>query len=155
MAAERLDLADRLPSSVLFACSMNSVRSPMAEALMKRLFGFRAYVQSAGVHQGKLDPFAVSVMEEEGIDMSSHKPTTFEDLFDTSFDLIITLSPEAHHHALEMAHTMDIDVEYWPTPDPTVTMGSRDQMMDAYRMVRDRLSARIKQRFDWKPATSV
>ena len=141
----------KLPSAVLFACSMNAVRSPMAEVLMKRLFGFQVYVQSAGVHHGELDPFAVAVLEEEGIDMSGHVPRTIEELHDGSFDLIVTLAPEAHHHALEMAHTMDVDVEYWPTPDPTTGMGTRDQRLEDYRRVRDRLTQRIKQRFGWQP----
>ncbi|MCB1471887.1 MAG: low molecular weight phosphatase family protein [Rhodobiaceae bacterium] len=146
---------DRLPSSVLFACSMNAVRSPMAEGIMKMLFPFKVYVQSAGVHEGQTDGFAAAVMEEIGADISRHVPTTFEDLHDTSFDLIITLAPEAHHHALELAHTMDIDVEYWPTQDPTSEMGTREQRLAAYRRVRDQLTARIRQRFGWKPPASV
>ena len=118
---------------------------------MKKLFSFQVYVQSAGVHTGELDPFAVAVMEEVGVDIQNHQPKTFDDLFDTSFDLVVTLAPEAHHHALEMASTMDMDVEYWPTADPTMTMGSRDQRLDAYRRMRDQLTARIKQRFNWTP----
>lgn len=128
---------EKLPSSVLFACSMNSVRSPMAEGIMKVLFPFKVYAQSAGVHEGETDGFAVAVMEEIGADISGHQPKTFEELHDTSFDLIVSLSPEAHHHALELAHTMDIDVEYWPTQDPTLESGTRDQRLLAYRRVRD------------------
>jgi protein-tyrosine-phosphatase len=146
---------DRLPSSVLFACSMNSVRSPMAEGLMKMLFPFKVYAQSAGVHEGETDAFAAAVMEEIGADISGHLPKTFEDLHDTSFDLIVTLAPEAHHHALELASTMDIDVEYWPTQDPTTEMGTRDQRLAAYRRVRDQLAARIRQRFGWQPPAST
>ena len=146
---------DRLPSSVLFACSMNSVRSPMAEGIMKQLFPYKVYTQSAGVHEGELDAFAVAVMEEAGADISAHVPKTFEEIHDTGFDLIVSLSPEAHHHALELAHTMDIDVEYWPTQDPTMEMGTRDQRLAAYRRVRDQLTARIKQRFGWEPPAST
>ena len=144
-----------MPSSVLFACSMNSVRSPMAEGIMKQLFPFKVYTQSAGVHEGELDGFAVAVMEESGADISGHVPKTFEEIHDTSFDLIVSLSPEAHHHALELAHTMDIDVEYWPTQDPTMEMGTREQRLAAYRRVRDQLTARIKQRFGWEPPAST
>ena len=134
--------ADKLPSSVLFACSMNSVRSPMAEGIMKQLFPFRVYTQSAGVHEGELDGFAVAVMEEAGADISGHVPKTFEEIHDTSFDLIVSLSPEAHHHALELAHTMDIDVEYWPTQDPTMEMGTRDQRLASQRFGRDHAQSR-------------
>jgi protein-tyrosine-phosphatase len=137
------------PSSVLFACSMNAVRSPMAEALAKHLFPRQIYVQSAGVRHGELDPFTVKVMEEIGIDLSRHKPHTFEDIEDSNFDLVITLAPEAHHKALDMTRTMAMDVEYWPTPDPQLASGSRDQILESYRQVRDGLMKRIKDRLGW------
>lgn len=139
------------PSSVLFVCGLNSVRSPMAEALARRLFGKQIYIQSAGVRKGELDPFSVKVMEEEGLDISRHRPRTIEDIEDTNFDLIVTLAPEAHHKALEMTRTMAMDVEYWPTPDPQIATGSREQILEVYRSVRDGLSRRIKARLDWKP----
>ena len=100
--------------------------------------------------KGELDPFAVAVMDEIGIDIAKHKPMTFEELEDwegLNFDLIVTLSPEAHHKALELTRTLAADVEYWPTPDPTVVEGSREQRLDAYREVRDELTARIRERF--------
>jgi len=83
-------------------------------------------------------------MEEIGIDITRHKPRTFEDLEDSNFDVIVTLSPEAHHRALEFTRAMAVEVIYWPTPDPTATQGSRETMLNAYRDVRDRLAARIK-----------
>jgi protein-tyrosine-phosphatase len=137
------------PQAVLFACGMNSVRSPMAAGLFKHFFG-RTYVNSAGVRKGDLDPFAVAAMEELGLDIGKHKPITLEELEDwegLNFDLIVTLSPEAHHRALELTRSIAADVEYWPTPDPTVSEGSREQRMDAYRAVRDQLQQRIKARF--------
>jgi protein-tyrosine-phosphatase len=138
------------PHAVLFACGMNAVRSPMAAALFKQLFGQAVYVGSAGVQKGELDPFVVAVMDEIGIDISRHKPTTFEELEELeglSFDLIVTLSPPAHHKALELTHTIAADIEYWPTVDPTGIEGSREQKLDAYREVRDQLMARIRERF--------
>ncbi len=138
------------PHAVLFACGMNAVRSPMAAALFKQMFGQVAYVGSAGVQKGELDPFVVAVMDEIGVDISRHKPTTFEELEEVeglSFDLIVTLSPPAHHKALELTRTIAADVEYWPTVDPTGIEGSREQRLDAYREVRDQLMARIRQRF--------
>jgi protein-tyrosine-phosphatase len=136
-----------LPGAVLFACSRNAVRSPMAAAILRHLAGRRIYVESAGVRPGETDPFAVAVMDEIGIDLSGHRPTAVSDLHDTSFDLIVTLSPEAHHKSLELAGTFAIDVEYWPTLDPTMTSGNREQILSAYRGVRDSLFRRIKQRF--------
>ncbi len=138
------------PHAVLFACGMNAVRSPMAAGLFKQMFGTAVYVGSAGVQKGELDPFVVAVMDEVGIDVSRHKPTTFEELEELeglSFDLIVTLSPPAHHKALELTHTIAADVEYWPTVDPTGIEGSREQRLDAYREVRDQLTARIRERF--------
>ena len=139
------------PQAVLFACGLNSVRSPMAAGLFRELFGKTIYVSSAGVqHGGELDPFAVAAMAEVGIDISRHKPHTFEDLDELeglNFDLIVTLSPQAHHRALELTRTSAATVEYWPTHDPTAIEGSREQRLGAYREVRDELMARIRERF--------
>lgn len=138
------------PHAVLFACGLNAVRSPMAAGLFKHMFGNSIYVGSAGVQKGELDPFVVAVMEEIGVDISRHKPTTFEELEEIeglSFDLIVTLSPPAHHKALELTRTVAADVEYWPTVDPTGIEGSREQRLDAYREVRDQLVAHIQERF--------
>src|SRR6516164_9950062 len=140
----------RNPQSVLFACAMNSIRSPMAESLLHRMFPHALYVKAAGVKKGEIDPFAVAVMAELGQDISTHKPITFEELEDwegLNFDLIVTLSPEAHHKALELTRTLAADVEYWPTADPTAIEGSREQRMNAYREVRDQLLKRIRERF--------
>jgi protein-tyrosine-phosphatase len=137
------------PQAVLIACGLNSVRSPMAAGLFKHFFG-RTYVGSAGVRKGELDPFAIAAMEELGLDIAKHKPMTFEELEEwegLNFDLIVTLSPEAHHRALELTRSIAADVEYWPTPDPTPTEGTREQRMDAYRALRDQLQKRIKARF--------
>ena len=138
------------PQAVLFACGLNSVRSPMAAALLRQALGTSLYVGSAGVRKGDLDPFAAAVMDELGIDIKAHRPMTFEELEDLeglNFDLIVTLSPEAHHKALELTRTLALDVEYWPTADPTAIEGSREQRMNAYRDVRDQLLQRIRTRF--------
>ena len=138
------------PQSVLFACGLNSIRSPMAMALAQWLYGKNIYVGSAGVNKGELDPFATAVMEEIGLDLTKHKPHTFEELEDwegLNFDLIVTLSPEAHHGALELTRTLAVEVEYWPTSDPTAIEGTREQRLDAYRAVRDQLMQRIRARF--------
>jgi protein-tyrosine-phosphatase len=138
------------PQAVLFACGMNAVRSPMAAGLLQQLFGKSIYVASAGVQKGELDPFAVAAMEEIGIDIARHKPVTFEDVEDLeglNFDLIVTLSPPAHHKALELTRIHAAEVEYWPTLDPTGIESSREQRLDAYRSVRDELLARIRERF--------
>ena len=153
MAGGRHDL----PGSVLFACTMNAVRSPMAAAILRHLAGRRTYVESAGVRAGEPDPFVSAVMNEIGIDVSRHDPRTIVELGDTSFDVIVTLSPEAHHQALELTRTMAVDVEYWPTFDASlmVGQGSREQILDSYRAVRDRLFQRIKDRFGMTGGPSV
>jgi protein-tyrosine-phosphatase len=133
--------------AVLFACTMNAVRSPMAAAMLRHLLGRMLYVESAGVKAGALDPLAVEVMDEIGIEIGAHKPRRFEDLEDGSFDLVITLSPEAQHKAVELTRTAATIVEYWPTLDPTSVEGSREQRLAAYRHVRDGLIARIRGRF--------
>jgi len=140
----------RTPQAVLFACGQNSIRSVMAASLLQQMFPQALYVKSAGVKKGELDPFVVAVMAELGQDVSKHKPTTFEELDDwegLNFDLIITLSPEAHHKALDLTRTNAADVEYWPTQDPSGIEGNREQKLAAYREVLDGLSMRIRKRF--------
>lgn len=149
-AAVAPDAAAKRPQAVLFACGLNALRSPMAEAMMQHLFGRTIFVRSAGVRIGDLDPFAVAVMEEIGLDIAKHRPATFEDLDEwegLNFDLIVTLSPEAHHKALDLTRLIAADVEYWPTHDPSTLGGSREQRLLAYREVRDVLMQRIRGRF--------
>ena len=143
---------EELPDAVLFSCSMNAIRSPMAAALMKHLFGTHVYVESCGVKAGVLDPLAVEVMEEIGIDLAHLHPKSFETLADTSFDLIITLSPQARHKALELTRTMAVEVEYWKVPDPSAYDGSREQRLQAYRQARDTILRFLKERFAARPA---
>ena len=129
----------------------------MAAAILKHLAGRRIYVASAGVRAGEPDPFVAAVMDEIGIDMTAHRPHTLRDLHDTSFDLIVSLSPEAHHQALELTRTMAVDVEYWPTLDASLMLGqgSREQTLDSYRAVREALFMRIKRRFTLDGGPSV
>jgi len=142
-----------LPEAVLFACTYNSVRSPMGEALLKHLLGHRVYVDSVGVRVREIDAFVVEVMDEIGIDLSKHRSKSFENLEDTSYDLIISLSPEAQHQAVELTRTMACEVEFWNTFDPSIIEGSRETQLQAYRDVRDQLKRRIEERFtlDLKP----
>ncbi len=135
------------PAAVLFACTMNSVRSPMAESILKHLHGHHVYVDSVGVRIGELDGFAVAAMDEIGIDLARHRPKTFDDLEDSSFDLVVSLSPEAQHKAVEMTRVMACEVEFWNTFDPSMIEGNREARLDAYRQVRDQLMERIKARF--------
>ncbi len=137
-----------LPGSVLFACTMNQIRSPIAEALLKYLHGSRIFVQSAGVRAGgSVDPFAVMVMDELGIDLERHRTRDFDALDDDYFDLVISLSPEAQHRAVELTRNNACDLEFWHMPDPSLVEGSREQRLDAYRDLRDLLLRRIRQRF--------
>lgn len=136
----------KTPRSVLFMCGMNSIRSPMAEALAKTVLPVGTYVASAGVRPGERDPFVDVVLDEIGLTVGRHQPHTLDELEDDYFDLIVTLAPEAHHAALELTRSMAIDVVYWPTPDPTVATGTREQIVSAYREVRNHLSMLIKHR---------
>lgn len=137
-----------LPHSVLFVCGMNSIRSPMAEFMTKKHFGSKIFAQSAGVNAGTEDGFMQQVMSEIGIEMKTHQPITLEELDDCFYDLIITLSPEAHHRSLDWSSAQAVDVEYWPTMDPSTVAGSRQQVVDAYRSTRDSLEKRIQSRFN-------
>jgi len=146
----------RLPDAVLFCCNFNQVRSPMAEALMKHLIGTRIFVDSCGLKRAafdpdvddmEVDPLAAEVMKELGVDVTRHRCKTFGELEDDSFDLVVSLTPEAQHRAVELARGRSADIEYWPTLDPTLTEGSREHRLEAYRQVRDGLADRIIRRF--------
>ena len=139
-----------IKKKILFVCTGNSIRSQMAEGLLRALGSGPWDVRSAGVIQSYVHPLAIRVMEEIGIDIHSHGPMTFEELEDLeglNFDLIVTLSPEAHHKALDLTRTLAAEVEYWPTPDPTAVEGNREQRLNAYRAVRDLLVQKIRERF--------
>ncbi len=136
------------PQAILFVCTENAIRSPMAAALYSKIYKNESYVQSAGIRAGETNLFMPVVMKEVGIDLENHAPQTLNDLQDSLFDVIITLSPEGHHQAMELTRTMAVDVEYWPTMDPTLVDGNRDQRLDAYRACRDTLKNKIKSRFD-------
>jgi protein-tyrosine-phosphatase len=144
-----------MPASLLFACSENSVRSPMAEALAKRLYGQASYIDSVGVRASAVDGLAAAALDELGIDVHRHHAKTFDDVDPSSFDLIVTLSPEAHHQALEFTRGTAAEVEYWPVMDPSVVEGSRDMRLSAYRSTRDQILARLKARFGAPSGPSV
>lgn len=146
MNTDPTNRASRPPSSILYICNHNVIRSPMAEAITRANFGTNIYTASAGIRAGSPDPFVEVVMDELNIDVHNRQPKTLEELDEGYFDLIVTLSPTAHHVALEMAHVDATDIEYWPSADPTVVQGSREQVLDAYRDVRDRLMERIMER---------
>jgi len=126
-------------------CRMNAVRSPMAETIARSLLP-GTYVASAGVRPGERDPFVDAVLGEVGLSLGRHAPHSLDELEDDYFDLIVTLAPEAHHAALELTRSMAVDVMYWPTPDPTVATGTRDQIMSSYREVREFLKMLIEKR---------
>lgn len=137
-----------LPGAILFACNYNVVRSPMAAGLMRAIHGGRVFVDCCGLKTGEaVDPFAASVMDEIGVDLSGHQPKSFDDLEDGSFDLVVSLTPLAQHRAVELSRGQAMDLEYWPTQDPTLETGSRDQRLQGYRAVREALRARILTRF--------
>ncbi len=144
-----------LPGSVLFCCTRNAIRSPMAEGILKMLHGRRIFVDSAGIRGAEVDGFAVAVMDEIGLDLTRHRAKTFDELEDTSFDLIVSLSPEAQHRAVEMTRTMAAEIEFWNTMDPSIIEGHREARLDAYRQVRDGLMARIQARFPLRPTPIV
>jgi protein-tyrosine-phosphatase len=134
------------PGAILFMCGLNVIRSPMAEVIARSILPANTYIRSAGVRAGERDPFVDVVLEEIGLSLGRRQPQTLEELEDDYFDLIITLSPPAHHAALELTRSSAVDVIYWPTMDPTVATGTREQILDSYREVRDHLAGLIESR---------
>ncbi|MFQ5622900.1 MAG: low molecular weight phosphatase family protein [Paracoccaceae bacterium] len=142
-----------LPGSVLFCCDYNAVRSPMAEGIMKQRYGQQVYVQSAGVkHDIEVDGFSVAVCEEIGVTLSRHRVRSFEEMEEwgdsfESYDLIVALSPAAQRHAQEFTRHHAVEVEYWPTFDPTDLGQTREEKLSAYRQTRDQILQRIERKF--------
>nr|WP_095588863.1 low molecular weight phosphatase family protein [Actibacterium ureilyticum] len=152
-------MGGKIPSSVLFCCDHNAVRSPMAEGLMKKLYGQRAYVQSVGVHNDlEIDGFAIAVCKEIGIDLHRHRSRSFNEMQEwgddlSSFDLVIALTPASQRQALELTRLFHLDVEYWPILDPTGLGETRETKLNAFRQTRDQLRAGLIDRFG--PPTEV
>lgn len=146
-------MPNRLPSSVLFCCDYNAVRSPMAEGIMKKLYGNRVYVQSAGVrHDLEIDGFSIAVCKEIDVELSRHRVRTMDEMRDwgddlSSFELVVALSPAAQRRAIESTVYFALDVEYWPVLDPTGMGESRDEQLVFYRQSRDQIHSRIIERF--------
>ncbi len=140
------------PGAVLFACNLNSVRSPMAAGLARALLSGGAYFDSAGVEAGEVDPFATEVMRELKLDITTHISKRLADIDSGEFDLIVALTPQARDAAQELSRHWAVDVEYWETPNPSDVIGGRDAVLASYRAVRDDLKARIAKRFGAAPA---
>ena len=132
------------PQSILFCCTMNAIRSPMAEGLLKKLIGTSVYVDSAGVIESARDNFMVESMAEIGVDMSKHRGKTFDGLQDSYYDLIVAMSPEAQHHAIELTRTMACEIWFWRILDPSIIEGSRENRVSAYAEVRNQIAANVE-----------
>jgi len=144
---------DKLPQSVLFCCDHNAVRSPMAEGIMKKMFGTQAYVQSVGVRNDlEIDGFAIAVCAEVGVELSRHQSRSFEELEEmgealSGFDLIVALSPASQRAALELTRFYHLSVEYWPILDPTSLGETRDAKLRSYRQTRDQIAGHIDRKW--------
>ena len=143
------DNKQKLIGSILVLCSQNTVRSPMLEAFLKQALGKKVYVRSAGVENALLNPLAVEVMYEEGIDISGHVSESYEDLPPDSYDLILALSEPAYELAREIAREQAADIEYWSTSEPPrFAEESRETTLSAMRQIRDELKRHLENRFD-------
>ena len=152
-AGGKLDGVRTLPHSVLFCCDYNSVRSPMAEGIMKKQYGTSVYIQSAGVKSDlPIDGFAIAVCNEIGVHLDRHRVRSFDEMEQwgddlSSFDLVLALSPASQRRALDLTQYYHLDVEYWPILDPTGLGDSREVQMESYRQTRDQIEARLRERF--------
>ena len=146
-------MASDIPSSLLFCCDHNAIRSPMAEGLMKKFYGQAAYVQSAGVYNDlEIDGFAVAVCAELRVELSRHRSRSFDEMQQwgddlSGFDLVVALSPASQRQALELTRYYHLTVEYWQILDPTGLSEAREAKLDAYRQARDQIRARMLDRF--------
>lgn len=152
-------MSQELPQSVLFCCDHNAVRSPMAEGIMKKLYGTGTYVQSAGVtNDMEIDGFSIAVCQELNVELSRHRSRSFNEMEEWgddlgSFDLIIALSPASQRRALELTRYHSLEVDYWPILDPTGLGETRDTKLARYRQARDQIMSHLIDRFG--PPTEI
>ena len=131
-----------MKKTVLFLCTGNSCRSQMAEGLLRHLAGDRFEVASAGTHPAGLNPGAVAVMQEIGIDISSHRSKRVDEYMDTRFDYVITVCDRAKETcpvfpaALSQLH--------WSFEDPAAAQGSAEERRAVFHRVRDEIAERIR-----------
>lgn len=146
---------DPLPQSVLFCCDHNSVRSPMAEGIMKKLYGTECYIQSVGVKNDlEIDGFSIAVCAELGVELSRHRSRSFDEMEQwgddlSSFDLVLALSPASQRRALDLTQFYHLDVEYWQIIDPTGLGETREARLESYRQARDQIIEKLTSR--WGP----
>ena len=146
-------MSNSLPQSILFCCDHNAVRSPMAEGIMKKLYGTDTYVQSVGViNDLEIDGFSIAVCEEIGVELSKHRSRSFDEMERwgddlSSFDLIVALSPASQRRALELTRLFHLTVEYWPILDPTGIGETREMKLVSYRQTRDQIKSRLREKW--------
>ena len=146
-------MSNSLPQSILFCCDHNAVRSPMAEGIMKKLYGTDTYVQSVGViNDLEIDGFSIAVCEEIGVELSRHRSRSFDEMERwgddlSSFDLIVALSPASQRKALELTRLFHLTVEYWPILDPTGIGETRDMKLVSYRQTRDQIKSKLREKW--------
>tara|TARA_B100001996_G_C18186605_1_gene410414 strand:- start:27 stop:467 length:441 start_codon:yes stop_codon:yes gene_type:complete len=138
---------NKLLTSILLVCNINSIRSPMAEAILKVWFNKKIFIDSCGIRNGRIDHMAIEVMAENNFDLTNHNSKLFSDLESTYFDLIITFTNEAYNEVKSQTKTQDCEIEYIDIPDASQTTGNRQQRLDSYRQVRDLLTEKLKDRF--------
>ena len=146
-------MVEELPQSILFCCDHNAVRSPMAEGIMKKLYGTDTYVQSVGViNDLEIDGFSIAVCDEIGVELSRHRSRSFDEMERwgddlSSFDLIVALSPASQRRALELTRLFHLTVEYWPILDPTGIGETREMKLVSYRQTRDQIKSKLSEKW--------
>src|SRR5690349_15752364 len=129
---------------ILFMCVANSARSQLAEGLARQLFP-QGEIQSAGSHPGKLNPYAVAIMNEIGIDISKHYSKSIDQLstkFLVGLDYVITLCAEEVCPVMPSKSAKKL---HWPFPDPaSKTPLSEEESLRRFREARDAISAKLK-----------
>lgn len=129
------------PRALLFLCVANSARSQMAEGLARQLLGDRIPVLSAGSAPSRVNPYAIAVMAEVGIDVSTHRSKTVDSIDPETVGTVVTLCAEEVCPAfLGRARRL-----HWPLPDPATTDASipDEAVLQRFRKTRDELRSRL------------
>ncbi|MFW9917410.1 MAG: arsenate reductase ArsC [Candidatus Thorarchaeota archaeon] len=130
---------------VLFICTHNSSRSQMAEGFLRHLYGNRYAAHSAGTQPGQVNPYAVQVMAEVGVDLSKHRSKSIDGFLNSEIDYVITVCDSAKETCPIFPGGKQI--QHKSFEDPSAATGTQEQILTSFRVVRDQIRTWIETKF--------
>lgn len=126
---------------VLFLCTHNSARSQMAEGFLRAMAGDRFEAQSAGTEKTSVNPMAIRVMAERGIDLRGHASKVYDGLMQARWDYLVTVCDDANEHCPFVPGS--VKRLHWSFEDPSRARGTEEERLRVFRRVRDQIEQRL------------